>query len=60
MSRKYEKSLYIDMDFSEALERFGTTNPDELPPNVKLRRSKKKGEAKPPPDEPTRDGEADE
>ena len=29
--RTYEKRLYIDMDFEEALKRFGTTDPKELP-----------------------------
>jgi hypothetical protein len=53
--RKYEKPLHIDMDFGEALERFGTTDPDELPPNVKLRRSKKTGKGEPSPVEPTAD-----
>ncbi len=28
--KKYEKPLYIDMDFNEAIERFSTTNPKEL------------------------------
>jgi hypothetical protein len=42
---KREKRLKLDMEFSEALERIAKTDPDELPPNVKLRRSKKKEEA---------------
>lgn len=41
MNGKPEKRLWLDMDFSEALERFAQTDPDELPENVKLRRSKK-------------------
>ena len=46
---KREKKLWIDMEFCEALERFAGTDPDELPENVKLRRSKKKaGSTKPP------------
>jgi hypothetical protein len=43
---KREKRLWLDMDFSEAMERFVQTDPDELPENVKLRRSKKKAGAK--------------
>ena len=46
---KREKKLWIDMEFGEALERFVGTDPDELPENVKLRRSQKKaGSTKPP------------
>jgi hypothetical protein len=42
-----EKPLGLDMPFSEALERFISTNPAELPDNVKLRQ--KKGPPKRPP-----------
>lgn len=46
--RKYEKPLYIDMDFEEALKRFGTTDPKELPDRIKLSQKKKGGGKKPP------------
>jgi len=46
--RKYEKKLYIDMNFEEALERFGTTDPAELPDNIKLSRKRRPGGNKPP------------
>jgi hypothetical protein len=38
--KKYEKPLYIDMDFDEALERFGTTDPKEV--NESMERAKEK------------------
>jgi len=44
--RKYEKPLYINMDFEEALKRFGTTDPKDLPDNVKLSSKRKAGAAK--------------
>jgi hypothetical protein len=28
--KKYEPPLFLDMDFEEALERFGTTDPKEV------------------------------
>lgn len=45
--RTYEKPLHLDMDFGEALERFGRTEVSELPDNVKLHR-KRSGGTKPP------------
>ena len=45
--RSYEKPLHLDMDFGEALERFGRTDVKELPDNVKLHR-KRSGGTKPP------------
>jgi hypothetical protein len=45
-ARKYEKPLHVDMDFAEALERFGGTDVRERPYNVKLRRSRGKAERK--------------
>lgn len=49
--KKYEKKLYIDMDFDEALERFGTTDPAELPDNIKLSKKRRgPGSNKPPGD----------
>lgn len=50
IGKKYEKPLFIDMDFEEALRRFGTTNKKEV--DVLLRREKqrkKAGKAKDPP-----------
>lgn len=41
--RKYEKPLYIDMDLEEALKRFGTTDPKDLPDNIKLSHKRKTG-----------------
>jgi hypothetical protein len=32
------------MDFEEALERFGTTDPNELPDNIKLSRKRRAAE----------------
>lgn len=46
--RTYQKPLHIDVDFYEALERFGTTDPKELPENVRLRSKGKTGSTKPP------------
>lgn len=46
-SKKYEPPLHIDMDFMEALERFGTTDPKEV--KELMEQSKKK---KPPRDKP--------
>jgi hypothetical protein len=40
--RTYEKPLYIDMDFEEALKRFGTTDAKELPDNIKLSRKRRR------------------
>lgn len=34
--RTYQKPLKIEMDFEEALERFGTTDPSELPDDKRL------------------------
>lgn len=46
MSRTPRKPpLALDMDFSEALQRFAKTDVNDLPDNVKL----KKGGRKPPP-----------
>lgn len=45
--RTYDKPLHIDMDFEEALERFGTTDPKDLPDNIKLSRKRKTGDKKP-------------
>ena len=42
-----EKPLGLDMPFGEALERFISVDPGELPDNVKLRQ--KKGPPKRPP-----------
>lgn len=43
-----QKPLTIDMGFEEALERFASVNADELPDNVRLRRSQpKKREGEP-------------
>jgi hypothetical protein len=39
--KTYQKPLKIEMDFEEALERFGTTDPDELPANVKVSRKRR-------------------
>lgn len=41
--KSYEKKLYIDMDFAEALERFGTTEAKELPDNIRLSQKRKTG-----------------
>lgn len=38
--KTYQKPLKIEMDFEEALERFGTTDPVELPDNVKVGRKR--------------------
>ena len=47
--RKYEKKLYIEMDFDDALERFGTVDPAELPDNIKLSKKRRgPGSNKPP------------
>ena len=50
MARKNEKPLYIEMDFAEALERFGTTDPNEMPDSIRL---KKAGRKKRPADQPS-------
>lgn len=34
--RKYQKPVKIEMDFEEALKRFGTTDPSELPDDIKI------------------------
>ena len=47
-ARKYEKPLHLEINFEEALERFGTADPAELPDNIKLSQ-KKRGDKKPPP-----------
>lgn len=48
--KKYEPPLHIDMDFGEALERFGATDPKELDELLKRDKNKKKaGKAKDPP-----------
>lgn len=44
-----EKPLFLDMNPDEALERLIGVKPDDLPDNVKLRRSKKEGPPKRPP-----------
>jgi len=49
--RTYQKPLRIDMDFEEALKRFGTTDPKELPDNIKLSQKRKAGGKKKPPAE---------
>jgi hypothetical protein len=60
-ARKYEKPLHIEMDFEEALERFGTTDPAELPENIKLGRKRKAGrEGRPPRASPSRKREPSE
>jgi hypothetical protein len=46
--KMYQKPLYLAMDFAEALERFGTTDPYELPENIKLSQKRKTGGKKPP------------
>lgn len=46
--KKYEPRLYLDMDFEEALERFGTTDPKEVKELMKRAKEKKP----PGPDEP--------
>jgi hypothetical protein len=49
------------MDFEEALERFGTTDPAELPENIKLGRKRKAGrEGRPPRASPSRKREPSE
>jgi hypothetical protein len=39
--RKYEPPLYLDMDFEEALERFGTTDPKEVRELMETGKTKK-------------------
>lgn len=39
--KKLEPKLYLDMDFSEALERFGTTNPNEVKELIERAKRKK-------------------
>jgi hypothetical protein len=39
--RKYEPPLYLDMDFEEALERFGTTDPKEVKELMERAKEKK-------------------
>jgi hypothetical protein len=56
-TKAYEKKLYIDMDFEEALERFGTTDPKDLPDNIKLSQKRKPGSQKPPDHSKTRRSE---
>ncbi len=53
MARKNEKPLYIEMDFAEALERFGTTDPDEMPESIRLKKGEKAGRKKRPADQPS-------
>jgi hypothetical protein len=36
--RKYEKPLYLEMPFEEALGRYAQTDPVEIPDNKKLRK----------------------
>jgi hypothetical protein len=43
--RTYQKPLRIEMNFEEALERFGTTDPNELPDNIKLSRKRRPSSA---------------
>lgn len=45
--RKYEKKLYIDMPFDEALERFAGTDPNEVN-ELSSRKPKKKAGSEPP------------
>lgn len=40
--KKYEKPLYLDIDFGEALERFGTTVPEEVKDLMEREKRKKK------------------
>jgi len=39
--KKYEPPLHIDMDFMEALERFGTTDPKEVKDLMERGKAKK-------------------
>lgn len=47
MTKKpYEKPLYLDMDFSEALQRFAKTDKKEVDKSIKRAKEKKPPEAK--------------
>jgi len=39
--KKYEPPLFLDMDFGEALERFGTTDPKEVKELMERAKEKK-------------------
>ncbi len=47
--KKYEPPLYLDVDFAEALERFGTVDPQEVQQQMERAKAKKP----PGPDAPT-------
>lgn len=46
--RKREAPLFLDMDFGEALERFGTTDPKDVKDLMERAKKKKPPEDKPP------------
>lgn len=41
IGKKYEKRLYLDMDFGEALERFGAADPKEVKELMEQAKEKK-------------------
>jgi len=47
--KKYEPPLHLDMDFEEALERFGGTNKKEVDKLLRRTKRKKAGKAQDPP-----------
>ncbi len=44
----YEEPLHLDMDFGEAMRKFGQTDSKELPDKFKLSQKKKDKEKEPP------------
>jgi hypothetical protein len=47
IGKKYEPPLYLDMDFEEALERFGTADPKEVKELMDRAKEKKPPEKSP-------------